>query len=145
MTNREKAARISVRGNLCFFGCILLSLLAGAFAVTTEDSLTLVLSLSACGVLLVLGAVLVFLHSRAASRYMALAREEEARLAEEKRLEDERNLEKFTEDGLPGAFCYEIRRYSAPQLRLIIDEQESEYTPEEFAFIKKVLAEREAE
>jgi len=143
MTNREKAARIATRGNIFFFLCIMLSLLSGAFAATTKDRLILILALVACGVFLVLGGVLVFLHSRSASRYMALAREEEARLAEEKRLADERELEKFTEDGLPGAFCYEIRKYSVPQLRLIIDEQDDEYTPEEFAFIKKVLAERE--
>ena len=68
--------------------------------------------------------------------------EEEARLAAEKKAEDEKNLEKFAEDGLPGAFCYEIRGYSAPQLRLILAEQKDEYTPEEFAFIKKVLAEK---
>ena len=144
MTNREKAARTSTRGNIFFFGCIFLALFAGAFGATSTDTTVLIIAFSACGVFLALGGVLVFLHSRSASRYMALAREEEARLAEEKRLADERNLEKFTEDGLPGAFCYEIRKYSAPQLRLIIDEQESEYTPEEFAFIKKVLAEREA-
>ena len=145
MTNREKAARISTRGNLCFFGSIFLALFAGALGATSTNQTTMIVALSVCGAFLVLGGVLVYLHSRAASRYMVLAREEEARLAEEKRLAEERDLEKFSEDGLPGAFCYEVRKYSAPQLRLIIDEQEDEYTPEEFAFIKKVLAEKDAD
>ena len=143
MTNREKAARTSTRGNLLFFGCIFVALFAGAWGATAKTQTMMIIALVLCGVFLVLGGVLVYLHSRAVSRYMKAAREEEARLAEEKRLEDERNLEKFSEDGLPGAFCYEIRKYSVPQLRLIIDEQESEYTPEEFAFIKKVLAEND--
>ena len=44
------------------------------------------------------------------------------------------------EDGLSGDFCREIYSYSPAQLRLILDEQEAEYTPEEFAYIRKVLA-----
>ena len=142
MENRAKAARVSTRGNLLFFLMMLLALLSGAFAATAEDQTTLVLGLVGTGVCLVVGGVLVFIHSRIASRYLALAKEEEARLAAEKKAEDEKNLEKFAEDGLPGAFCYEIRGYSAPQLRLILEEQKDEYTPEEFAFIKKVLAEK---
>ena len=47
------------------------------------------------------------------------------------------------EDGLPAAFCLEIRGYNAAQLRLIIDEQEAEYSKEEFAYIKKILALKE--
>ena len=143
MENRIKAARASTRGNLFFFGAMLLALLSGAFAATAESKTVLIVALVCTGVFLVLGGVLVYLHSRIASRYLALAKEEEARLAAAKKAEDEKNLEKFAEDGLPGAFCYEIRGYSAAQLRLILAEQEDEYTPEEFAFIKKVLTEKE--
>ena len=39
----------------------------------------------------------------------------------------------------PAAFCREIRAYSPAQLRLIIDEQKSEYSEEEFAYIQKIL------
>lgn len=142
MENRAKAARASTRGNLLFFLMMLLALLSGAFAATAKDQTTLILGFVGTGVCLVAGGVLVFIHSRIASRYLKLAKEEEARLAAAKKAEDEKNLEKFAEDGLPGAFCHEIRGYSAPQLRLIVDEQKDEYTPEEFAFIKKVLAEK---
>ena len=84
-------------------------------------------------------------HARAAARYTALAKEEEERARQEQLAEEARNLDSLSEDGLPGAFCREIRGYSVPQLRLILSEQEDEYTPEEFAFIKKVLAEEEGE
>ena len=142
MENRIKAARVSTRGNLLFFLMMMLALLAGAYAATSDDQTQLIIGLVLAGVFLVVGGVLVFVHSRIASRYMALAKEEEARDAARKKEEEQKNLEKFAEDGLPGAFCYEIRGYSAAQLRLILDEQEDEYTPEEFAFIKKVLAEK---
>lgn len=142
MENRIKAARVSTRGNLLFFLMMMLALLAGAYAATSEDQTQLIVGLVLAGVFLVVGGVLVFVHSRIASRYMALAKEEEARDAARKKEEEQKNLEKFAEDGLPGAFCYEIRGYSAAQLRLILDEQEDEYTSEEFAFIKKVLAEK---
>ena len=143
MNNRQKAARASQRGNLLFFGCLLLALLCGAFAATSDNKTALIVGLCLAAAFLIVGCVLVYLHSRIVSRYVAAAKEEEERLAAEQRAEDECNLEKFAEDGLPGAFCYEIRGYSAPQLRLILDEQEDEYTPEEFAYIKKVLAEKE--
>ncbi len=144
MTNRELAARASSRGNLFFFACVMLALLAGAFAVTAENQTVLILGLVLAGVFLVLGAVLVYLHARIVSKYTALAKEEEAVLAKEKEEEAKRNIERFSECGLPGAFCYEIRGYSPAQLRLILDEQKSEYTEAEYAFIEKVLAEKEA-
>ena len=143
MNNREKAARVATRGNLLFFASVLLALLSGAFAVTTEDKTTLTLGLVVAGVCLVAGSVLVYIHARIAGKYTALAKSEEAEAAKQKAEEDKKNLEKFSECGLPGAFCYEIRAYSAPQLRLILDEQKDEYTAEEFAFIEKVLAEKE--
>ena len=143
MNNRERAARAASRGNLLFFGCVMLSLLAGAFAVTANNQTTLILGLVLAGVFLVLGAVLVYIHSRIAGKYTALAKADEARLQAEKAEEAKKNIERFSEDGLPGAFCYEIRGYSAPQLRLILDEQRDEYTAEEYAFIQKVLAEKE--
>ena len=144
MENRAKAARIMTRANLLFFGCMLLALLAGAFLVTAEGNvLQLVLSIVFGVLFLVAGALIVIFHSRAAARYTALAKEEEARIAAEKKQEALRNLEKFAEDGLPGAFCFEVRGYSPAQLRLILAEQEDVYSPEEFAFIKKVLAEKD--
>ena len=142
MNNRQNAARAAQRGNLLFFACVMLSLLAGAFAVTTENKTVLILGLVFCGVFLVLGSVLVFLHSRIAAKYLQAAKAEEAILAQKKAEENKANIEKFSEDGLPGAFCYEIRGYSAPQLRLILDEQKDEYSPEEYAFIEKVLAQK---
>ena len=143
MNNREKAARASSRGYLFFFACVMLALLAGAFAVTAENQTTLIVGLSLAGVFLVLGSVLVYVHSRIAGKYNLLAKAEEEEAAKAKAEEAKRNIEKFSEDGLPGAFCYEIRGYSAPQLRLILDEQKDEYTEKEYAFIEKVLAEKE--
>ena len=142
MNNREKAARAAQRGNLLFFASVLLALLAGAFAVTAENQTTLILSLVLAGVFLVLGAVLVYLHARVRARYDALAKEEEAVLAAEAEEEARKNIEKFSECGLPGAFCREIRGYSPAQLRLILEEQKDEYTPEEYAFIERVLSEK---
>ena len=54
----------------------------------------------------------------------------------------EADVEAASEDGLPGLFCREIRGYAPAQLRLILDEQKDEYTPEEYAFIEKVLKEK---
>ena len=143
MNNREMAARASSRGNLLFFACVMLALLSGAFAVTAQDRTTLILGLVLAGVFLVAGAVLVYLHSRIVSKYTALAKEEEAAAQKAREEEARQNAEKFSEDGLPGAFCYEIRGYSPAQLRLILDEQKSEYTDAEYAFIQKVLKEKE--
>ncbi|MBE6656072.1 MAG: hypothetical protein E7609_04295 [Ruminococcaceae bacterium] len=142
MTNRENAARAATRGNLFFFACVMLALLAGAFAATAENKTMLILGLSFAGVFLVLGGVLVYIHSRIVGKYMALAKEEEAALAARAAEEERKNIETFSEDGLPGAFCYEIRGYSPAQLRLILDEQRGEYTEEEYAFIEKVLSEK---
>ena len=139
--NRKKAATLSARGNALFFACILLSVLCFAFAVTAENTAVLVLGWVGGGVLLVLGAILVFLLSRAASRYAALAKgEEESALAAQKAARDA-----VGEDGLPAEFCAEIRDYSAPQLRLILEEQKDEYTEAEYAYIEKTLAKKEAQ
>lgn len=48
------------------------------------------------------------------------------------------------EDGrmFSRAFYDEIRRYDAPDLRVILDEQRDLYTPEEYAYIEEVFAER---
>ena len=142
MCNCEKAARAASRGNLFFFGCVLLAILAGAFAATAQDQLVLILSLVFCGVFLILGCVLVYLHSRIADKYKKLAKAERDALAVKE--EAEKNIEAFSEDGLPGAFCREIRGYSPAQLRLILDEQKDEYSPEEYAFIEKVAKEKDA-
>ena len=138
MTNRELAARAATRGNLLFFGCIMLALLAGAFGVTAGDRAVMIASFVLCGAFLVLAGVLVYIHSRIADKYRAKAKEEEAAqnaAAAEK-------IEALGEDGLPGLFCREIRGYSPAQLRLILDEQKDEYSPEEYAFIEKVLEEK---
>ncbi len=142
MDNRTKAARASALGNGLFFAAVMLALLSGAFAATAQNETTLLLGLILCGVFLIGGAVAVFLCSRRAGRYMALVKEEEAKAAAEREAFEKANLEGFAEDGLPGAFCREIRGYSPAQLRLILDEQASEYTAEEFAFIEKVLSEK---
>lgn len=142
MNNRERAARAATRGNLFFFVCILLAVLAGAFAATAENQTVLILGLVLAGVFLVLAAVLVYIHSRIAGKYTALAKEEEAELARIRAEELRMNIEKCSEDGLPGAFCHEIRGYSPAQLRLILDEQKDDYSPEEYAFIEKVLKEK---
>ena len=138
MNNREMAARAATRGNLLFFGCVMLALLAGAFAATAEGKTTLILGFVFCGVFLVLGCVLVYVHSRIADKYKMAACQEEA-LAKEAA---EADIEAASEDGLPGLFCREIRGYAPAQLRLILDEQKDEYTPEEYAFIEKVLKEK---
>ena len=121
---------------------VMLALLSGAFAATAEKQAVLILGLSLAGVFLVLGCVLVYLHSRIAGKYTALAKEEEAVLAAHAAEEAKKNIEALSEDGLPGAFCHEIRGYSPAQLRLILDEQKDEYTEEEYAFIEKVLSEK---
>lgn len=48
------------------------------------------------------------------------------------------------EDGrmFPRTFYEEIRRYDAPDLRVILDEQRDLYTPEEYAYIEEVFDER---
>ena len=138
MTNRELAARAAMRGNLLFFLCVALALLAGAFGVTAEDKTVLVLGLALCAFFLVLAGVLVYIHSRIADKYRALVKEEEAAMQAEK----EKDIESFSEDGLPGLFCREIRGYSPAQLRLILDEQKDAYSPAEYAFIEKVLEEK---
>ncbi len=142
MTNREYAARAAARGNLFFFACVMLALLSGAFAVTAENKTRLILGLSFAGAFLVLGGVLVYIHSRIVGKYTALAKREEAQAAALAEEEARKNIEAFSEDGLPGAFCHEIRGYSPAQLRLILDEQRDEYTEEEYAFIEKVLSEK---
>lgn len=139
--NRKKAATLSARGNALFFACILLSVLCFAFAVTAENTAVLVLGWVGGGVLLVLGGLLVFLFSRAASRYAALAKEEETAVAAREKAE----RDAVGEDGLPAAFCAEIRDYSAAQLRLILEEQKEEYTDAEYAYIKKTLVKKESE
>ena len=80
---------------------------------------------------LLVGALGVFVMSELALRY-----EEKAKRSMQERL-------MMGEDGLPGEFCAQMRAYNAAQLRLILDEQMELYTPEEVAYIKKVLAEKD--
>ena len=142
MDNRMKAAKASALGNGLFFAAVMLALLSGAFAATAKNELTLILGLVFCGVFLALGCVAVFLCSRRAAHFTALVKAEEEKAAKEREAWELHNLESLAEDGLPGAFCREIRSYSPAQLRLILDEQAGEYTAEEFAFIEKVLTEK---
>ena len=143
MESLKKAKLYSLIGNLVFFACMLLAILAGAFLVTAEDNTTLMLSLCLGGAALVLGGVLVFLFRRAAAGHLALARAEEEAIRAAAEAEAEANAAAPGEDGLPVGFCREIRAYSLPQLRLIADEQKDEYSEKEMAFILKVIAERE--
>lgn len=48
------------------------------------------------------------------------------------------------EDGriFSASFLHEIRSLDAPDLRIILDEQKDLYTPEEYAYIEEVMAER---
>ncbi|MBQ9735411.1 MAG: hypothetical protein IJV96_01330 [Clostridia bacterium] len=143
MESLKKARLYSLIGNLVFFACMLLAVLAGAFAATATDNTTLTLSLCLGGAALVLGGVFVYLFRRVAGKHLALAREEEAAIEAAAEAEAEANAAAPGEDGLPTGFCREIRAYSLPQLRLIAEEQKDEYSEKEMAFILKVIAERE--
>lgn len=84
---------------------------------------------------LIFGLFGVFLFHQVANVFLTFA-EAEAKAAEES----------FPgEDGLPAAFCREIRSYSPAQLRLILDEQKDEYSEEEFAYIQKILDRKTAQ
>ena len=143
MESLKKARLYSLIGNLAFFACILLALLAGAFVVTTEDQGTLTLALVLGCAALVLGAVLVYLFRRAAAGHLAIFKAEAEAIEAAAAAEAEANAAAIGEDGLPVGFCREIRAYSLPQLRLIADEQKDEYSEKEMAFILKVISERE--
>lgn len=131
MQHLIRAARLRLAANLCFFACILGAIACFAFAVSDIAALPLYI---AGGVLLVLSAVLVATLRLQAAKQEALGREETAKEAEPLP----------PEDGLSAAFCDEIRAYSVSQLRLIVDEQREEYSEKEFAFIQKILAEKQA-
>lgn len=143
MESLKKAKLYSLIGNLIFFACMLLALLAGAFVVTSEDKGVLTLALVLGCAALVLGAVLVYLFRRAAGKHLALAKAEAEAIEAAAEAEAEANAAAPGEDGLTLGFCREIRAYSLPQLRLIAEEQKDEYTEKEMAFILKVIAERE--
>ena len=130
-----RAARLRLIGNLCFFVGILASIVFFALAVS---EVTTALWYILGGVLLIAAAVSVALFRSFAAKQEEIGR---AMLAEA----EAKAPTAPPADGLSAAFCDEMRAYSAPQLRLILDEQKDEYSPAEYAFIQKLLAEKEAE
>lgn len=131
----SRAALLRLIGNICFFAFILISIVFFALAVS---AVTTVLWYILGGLFLIAAAVSVALFRSFAAKQEEIGR---AMLAEAE-------AEVPTAppaDGLSAAFCDEMRAYSAPQLRLILDEQKDEYSPAEYAFIQKLLAEKEAE
>ncbi len=130
-----RAARLRLIGNLCFFAAVLASIVFFALAVS---EVTTALWYILGGVLLIVAAVSVALLRLAAGKQEEIGR---AMVAEA----EAKAPPTPPADGLSAAFCDEMRAYSVPQLRLILDEQRDEYSPEEYAFIQKLLAEKQAE
>ena len=126
-----RAARLRLAANLCFFACILASIFFFALAVSSEVTNLLYLALG--GLFLIAAAVSVALLRHFAAKAEAIGRAE---------LPVEEAPVAPPAEGLSAAFCDEVRAYSAPQLRLILDEQREAYSAEEYAFIQKVLAEK---
>lgn len=126
-------------GKLFFVLCLLFALEQGAFGAVYICSENEILHTVAgqyfvtAFFALCVGAFAVYLTAQVALVYEKAAKKEaEAKLLAE------------GEDGLPGDFCHQIRSYNASQLRLIIDEQADVYNEAEFAYIKKVLKEKES-
>ena len=139
-TPKAKAARLVAKvtflGGMTkgvFLILCLLSILGFSFAVTyygvAGKEVTAIVGLVA-GIVLLLGAALsAALLSRATAQ---------TRLAAEDALHDLYE----GEDGLPAEFCLSIRQDTVENLKMILEEQKGDYTPEEYAFIAKVYEER---
>ncbi len=136
MNEKSRAAELVARADLfasltkvVFFLLCILSVLGFAFAVTYYDKADgkaiAIIGLVAGIVLLVAAAVSAALLSRAASRAKAAATVAVDALYE-------------GEDGLPKEFCLSIRQDTVENLKMILEEQKEDYTPEEYAFIAKV-------
>lgn len=132
--NLSRARMINTVGKIYFFFSVLFAILAFAIAVTSvgvagkED--TALMGFVLGGAALLFSPFFVFLFYEVEAVFVGFA-EEDAKRA----------MEQFPgEDGMTGDFCREIYSYTPAQLRLILDEQKDEYTPEEYAYIEKVLA-----
>ena len=132
MKHLSRARLTNTVGKIFFLFAVLFSLYEYAVGVTSiSTSSALATQGFVLGtVSLIFGLFGAFLFHEVSALFLSLA-EEEAKKADEAWQ---------GEDGLPAAFCREIRGYSAAQLRLIIDEQKDEYSEKEFAYIEKILA-----
>ncbi len=125
---------INTVGKIFFFFAMLFAILEFAIAVSSVGvegkSDTMLQGFVLGGAALVFSVFGVFLFSQVEAVFLAFA-EADAKKA----------MEEFPgEDGMTGDFCREMYSYTPAQLRLILDEQKDEYTPEEYAYIEKVLA-----
>lgn len=142
MDPRAKAHLIDTVGKIFFVFAVAVTLAFAAFGVAyveTEPALG-ALAFVAAGAVLFLSLFVVFLFKQIEAPYAEEAKRAQAE-AEERRRAEEAAMP--GEDGLPAPFCREINGYSLPQLRLILDEQKDEYSPEEYAYIEKVYARKE--
>ena len=129
----SRARTLNIVGKIFFFCVVLFSVYEFAVAVTYfgKEGMEEIVNQGFVfgGASLVFGLFGAFAFHQIEAVFLHFA-EEEAKKA----------MAEFPgEDGLSGDFCREIFSYSPAQLRLILDEQEDEYTPEEFAYIRKVL------
>ena len=131
--NLSSARLVSTVCKIFFLFVTLFSIFCFAIGVTSvgvegKEDIALLGFTAGIGTLL-LSMFVVFLFHMVENVYRAAA-EADAKKA----------LEEFPgEDGLSGDFCREIFSYSPAQLRLILDEQKDDYTPEEYAYIQKIL------
>lgn len=136
--NLSRARMINTVGKIFFLFIVLFAILEYAIGVTgigvagKEDAVLQGFVIGSAA--LILGLFGAFLFAQVEAVFVAAA-EADAKKA----------MEEFPgEDGMTGDFCREIYSYSVAQLRLILDEQKDEYTPEEYAYIQKVLARKTA-
>ena len=131
MKHLSRARLTNTVGKLFFLAAVLFAIYEYAVAIASvgKDAAAATAGFVFGSVSLVFGLFGAFLFYEVSVIFLSLA-EAEIKKAEE-------SWE--GEDGLPAAFCREIRAYSPAQLRLIIDEQKSEYSEEEFAYIQKIL------
>ncbi len=131
MKHLSRARLTNTVGKIFFLFAVLFSLYEYAVGVTAlgENAELAAQGFVLGSASLVFGLFGAFLFHELSAVFMTFA-EAEAKKAE---------AEWEGEDGLPAAFCLEIRAYSPAQLRLIIDEQKDEYSEKEFAYIQKIL------
>lgn len=132
MKHLSRARLTNTVGKIFFLFAVLFALYEYAVGVTAvgENAELATQGFVLGSVSLIFGLFGAFLFYELSHVFMTFA-EAEAKKAE---------AEWQGEDGLPAAFCLEIRAYSPAQLRLIIDEQKGEYSEKEFAYIQKIHA-----
>jgi len=129
-----RARAVNVIGMIFFFASVLFSIFEFAVGVTAigdagrEDFVISGFVLGAAA--LIFGLFGAYLFHEVAAVFLTFAKAEQEKADAAFR----------GEDGLPEAFCREIRAYSPAQLRLILEEQKDEYSQEEYAYIQKILA-----